>query len=121
MAMEWLTLGGFVLSARFLTAAFNKDPRPLDKTRSGCLALTGAVLCAALVGRSAGWITTLSCLAFLMSLIAVALAAYAERAEPESDRIGAEPTWWPQFERDFREYVRCASTEERQDDSHRAP
>ena len=120
MAIELLTLGGFVLSAGFFTAALDDESPPLDKTRWGCLALSGAVLCVALIGRAPGWATMLSCLAFLMSLIAVVLAAYAERASVRSERTAVDPTWWPQFERDFEEYVRLGSTGERQDDSHRA-
>jgi hypothetical protein len=37
----------------------------------------------------------------LVSLVALALAAYAEREVVEE-----EPAWWPDFERDFRAYVR---------------
>src|SRR5687768_14869719 len=77
MAIELLTLGGFVLSAGFFTAALDEEPPPLDKTRWGCLALSGAVLCVALLVHASKWATMLSSLAFLMSLFAVMLAAYA--------------------------------------------
>ena len=120
MAIELLTLGGFALSAGFFTAVLDGESPRLDKTRWGCLALSGAVLSITLVGRAPGWTTMLSCIAFLMSLIAVVLAAYSERDGGRIERIAPEPTWWPQFERDFEEYVRRQTTGEQQDDSHRA-
>jgi len=55
-----------------------------------------------------------------MSLIAVAFAAYAERVAPEPEMTPAEPTWWPQFERDLAEYVRLAAPREQHGDSGRA-
>jgi hypothetical protein len=120
MAIELLTLGGLVLSAGFFTSALDEDSPPLDRTRWGCLALSGAVLCVALVGRAPGWTILLGGLAFLMSLIVVALAAHAQRGGGEGGTIPEEPAWWPQFERDFEAYVRLGSTTERRDDSHRA-
>jgi hypothetical protein len=120
MAIELLTLGGFVLSAGFFTAALDEKPPPLDKTRWGCLALSGAILCSALLGGASRWATTLSGLTVLMSVIVVVLAAYARHNGSENERIAAEPTWWPQFERDLREYVRLGSAGERRDDSYRA-
>jgi hypothetical protein len=120
MAIELLTLGGFVLSAGFFTAALDEDSPPLDKTRWGCLALSGAVLGVALVGRAPGWLTLLGGVSFLMSLLVVVIAAYAEREDGRSETIAAEPPWWPQFERDFEEYVRLGATGERRDDPHRA-
>lgn len=119
-AIELLALGGFVLSGGFFAAVLDEGWPRLDKTRWGCLALTGAVLFGALVGRGPGWTIILSCLAFLMSLIAVALAAYAGRVEPETETTPAEPTWWPQFERDFEAYVRLAAQREQNGDSGRA-
>src|SRR5688572_22247397 len=112
-AIELLALGGFVLSGGFFTAVLDEGWPRLDKTRWGCLALTGALLCVALAGHASGWATTLSCLAFLMSLIAVAIAACAERVDPETEMTPAEPAWWPQFEREFAEYVRLAAKRER--------
>jgi hypothetical protein len=119
-AIELLALGGFVLSGGFVAAALDEGWPRLDRTRWGCLALTGALLCGVLVGRGPGWTVMLGCLAFLMSLIAVALAAHGERVEPGSETTLAEPTWWPQFERDFAEYVRLAPPGERHGDSGRA-
>ncbi len=119
-AIELLALGGFVMSGAFFAAVLDEDWPRLDKTRWGCLALTGALLCVALVVRGPGWTITLSCLAFLMSLIAVAIAAYAERVDNETETTPAEPTWWPQFEQDFAEYVRLEAEREPHGDSGRA-
>lgn len=120
MAIELLALGGFVLSGGFFAAVLDEGWPRLDRLRWACLALTGALLCVALVGRASGWTITLSCLAFLMSLVAVAIAAYAERAGPATGTPPAEPTWWPQFERDFAEYVRLAAEREQRGGSGRA-
>lgn len=40
--------------------------------------------------------------------------------EPETETTPAEPTWWPQFERDFEAYVRLAAQREQDGDSGRA-
>jgi hypothetical protein len=119
MAIELLTLGGFILSAAGFTAALEEESPRLDKTRWACLAFTGAVLCVAMIGLAPAWAIILSCLAFLISLIAVVLASFAEREDIDGESSAMEPTWWPQFERDFEEYVRRASTRELRDDSHR--
>jgi hypothetical protein len=37
---------------------------------------------------------------FTLSLVGVSLAAYAE-----PDAAYGDPAWWPEFERDFRDYV----------------
>lgn len=101
VTLELLSAGGFMLSlAGFATALEEQSPR-LDRTRWCCLALTGSILWIGLVGQTAAWVMVVSCLAFLVSLVAVALAAYAEREEAEQ-----EPAWWPDFERDFRAYAR---------------
>jgi hypothetical protein len=81
--------------------------------------VTGTLLCVVLVGRGPGWTITVSGLAFLTSLIAVAFAAY-QRVDLETERAPTEPTWWPQFERDFAEYVRLAAPQEQEGDSDRA-
>jgi hypothetical protein len=117
MAIELLSLGGFVLSAGFFTAALDEKPPPLDKTRWACLAFSAAVLCVALLGGASRWASTLSGFAVLASLIVVALAAYARRNGSDNEPMAAEPEWWAQFERDFEEYVRLGSTGERRDDS----
>ncbi len=118
-AIELLALGGFVLSGGFFAAVLDEGWPRLDRTRWGCLALSGALLVVALAGRGPGWTIILSCLAFLMSLITVALAAYAGRVEPETETTPAEPPWWSQFERDFEAYVRLAAQREHNGDSGR--
>jgi len=118
--LELRTLGGFVLSAGFFTAALDDDSPPLDAKRWACLGGSGALLCVVLLSRVQGWLTLLSGLAFLMSVAVLALAAYAERSRRESRTMALEPEWWPQFARDFEAYVHLASPEERRDDSHRA-
>jgi hypothetical protein len=101
MTLELLSLGGFTLSLAGLAAAFEGESPRLDRTRWWCLALTGSVLWVCLIGQVAAWVTVVSCVGFLISLVAVSLAAYAE-PDPADD----EPAWWPEFERDFRDYVR---------------
>jgi hypothetical protein len=108
MSLELLSLGGFTLSLAGFAAAFEPQSPRLDRTRWWCLALTGLVLWICLIGQVAAWVTVVSCVGFLISLVGVSLAAYAER-----DVADAQPAWWPEFERDFREYVRqsCAPRE----------
>ena len=103
MTLELLSAGGFMLSLAGFAAAFEEQSPRLDRTRWCCLALTGSMLWIGLVGHTAAWVTVVSCLGFLISLVAVALAAYAER-----EVIEEEPAWWPDFERDFRAYARQA-------------
>ena len=93
-AIEFLALGGFVLSGGFFAAVLDEGWPWLDRTRWGCLALTGTLLFAALVGRG--------------------------RVEPEAETTPAEPRWWPQFERDFEAYVRLAAQREQNGDPGRA-
>ena len=88
--------------AGFAAALEEQSPR-LDKTRWYCLALSGSTLWIVLVGQTAAWVTIVSCLGFLVSLVAVTLAAYAER-----EVIEEEPAWWLDFERDFRAHARQA-------------
>ena len=118
MTIELLSLGGFTLSIAGLTAALDEQSPRLDKTRWWCLALTGSLLWIGLIGHVPGWATVLSCLAFLISLIAVTLAGFAEREAAERETAGEEPAWWPKFERDFQNYARHAAREQR-DDPHR--
>ena len=101
VTLELLSAGGFLLSLAGLAAAFEEQSPRLDKTRWYCLALTSSLLWIGLVGHAPAWVTVVSCLGFLVSLVAVALAAYAE---PEMR--DEEPAWWPEFERDFRAYAR---------------
>ena len=101
MTLELLSLGGFMLSLAGFAAAFEVESPRLDRTRWWCLALTGSVLWICLIGQVAAWVTVVSCLGFLISLVGVSLAAYAE-----PDAADDEPAWWPEFERDFRDYVR---------------
>ena len=101
MTLELLSLGGFALSLAGFTAAFEERSPRLDRTRWWCLAFTGSVLGICLIGQVAAWVLVVSCLGFLISLVGVSLAAYAER-----DAADDEPAWWPEFERDFRDYVR---------------
>jgi hypothetical protein len=113
-SIEMLSLGGFTLSLVGFTAALEEHSPRLDKTRWWCLALTGSVLSIGLVGHVATWAIVVSCLGFLISMVAVALASYAEREtaerEPaERETAEREPAWWPEFERDFARYIRQAS------------
>ena len=103
MTLELLSAGGFVLTLAGFAAAFEEQSPRLDRTRWCCLALTGSMLWISLVGQTAAWVTVVSCLGFLVSLVAVALAAYGEPGVIEE-----EPAWWPDFERDFRAYAREA-------------
>jgi len=96
-----LSAGSLVLSVAGLVAAFRERSARLHKTRWWCLALTGALVCASVAGLTAPWVVVVSCVGFLISLQAVALAEYAE---PET--VSFEPDWWPGFERDFRRYAR---------------
>jgi hypothetical protein len=101
MTLELLSLGGFTLSLAGFAAAFEEQSPRLGGIRWLCLALTGSVLWICLIGQVAAWVTIVSCLGFLISLVGVSLAAYAE-----PDAGDDEPVWWPDFERDFRNYVR---------------
>jgi hypothetical protein len=101
MTLELLSLGGFTLSLAGFAAAFEEQSPRLDRTRWWCLALTGSVLWICLIGQVAAWVTVVSCLGFLISLVGVSLAAYAEPNAADD-----EPSWWPEFERDFHDYVR---------------
>jgi hypothetical protein len=114
MTVEWLSLGGFTLSLAGFAAAFEEQSPRLDRTRWWCLALTGSVLWLCLIGQVAAWVTIVSCLGFLISLVGVSLAAYAER-----DVAVEQPAWWPEFERDFREYVRQACAPKERNDPNR--
>ncbi|MGH2969233.1 MAG: hypothetical protein ACRDK0_09235, partial [Solirubrobacteraceae bacterium] len=78
----------------------------LDKTRWWCLSLTGSLLWISLVGHVPTSTLVLSCLGFLISLQAVALASFADRETVDEER---SPAWWPEFERDFRIYASQAS------------
>ena len=53
-AIELLALGGFVLSGGFFAAVLDEGWPRLDKSRWGCLALTGAVLFGAWSGAVPG-------------------------------------------------------------------
>jgi hypothetical protein len=101
MTLELLSLGGFTLSLAGVATAFEAQSPRRDRVRWGCLALTGSVLWICLIGQVAAWVTVVSCLGFLISLVGVSLAAYSE-----PDAADDEPAWWPEFERDFRDYVR---------------
>jgi hypothetical protein len=101
MTLELLSLGGFTLSLAGFAAALEEQSPRLGRIRWWCLALTGSVLWICLIGQVAAWVTVVSCLGFLISLASVSLAAYAE-----PDTADDEPLWWPEFERDFRDYVR---------------
>ena len=119
VAIELLTLGGFVFSAGFFTAALDDDAPPLDNKRWGCLAFSGAILSIALLARVDGWVLMFGGLALVANLAVVALAACAGRSRRQSRAVATDPEWWPRFERDFEAYVRLGSTEERRDDSPR--
>ena len=103
VTLELLSAGGFMLSLAGFAAALEEQSPRLDKTRWCCLALTGSILWIGLVGQTDAWVTFVSCLGFLVSLVAVTLAAYTER-----EVIEEEPAWWLDFERDFRAYARQA-------------
>jgi hypothetical protein len=107
MTLELLSLGGFALSLAGFAAAFEEQSPQLDRTRWWCLALTGSVLWICLIGQVAAWVTVVSCVGFLISVVGVSLAAYAE-----PDAADEDPPWWPEFERDFRDYVRQACAPE---------
>ena len=100
MTLELLSLGGFTLSLAGFAVAFQEQSPRLDRVHWWCLALTGSVLSICLIGQVAAWVTVVSCLGFLISLVGVSLAAYAE-----PDATGGDPAWWPEFERDFHDYV----------------
>jgi hypothetical protein len=112
-AIELLALGGFVVSGGFFAAVLDEGWPRLDRSRWGCLALTGVLLGIALISRGPGWSITLSGLAVLMSLIAVACAIHGEHMNRETEANLAEPAWWPEFERDFADYVRLGAHHER--------
>ena len=101
VTLELLCAGGFMMSLAGFAAALEEQSPRLNRTRWWCLALTLSVLWICLIGQVAAWVTVVSCLGFLISLVGVSLAAYAER-----DAADDEPAWWPEFERDFRDYVR---------------
>jgi hypothetical protein len=77
--------------------------------------LTGAVLCASLMGLVATAAPlVLSGLGFVISLQAVALGFRPPplRSYTEPDGAMGDPAWWTEFERDFRRYAaRYASGE----------
>jgi hypothetical protein len=97
------------LSLVGFTAALEERSPRLDKTRWWCLALTGSILSIGLVGQIAAWVLVVSCLGFLISLVAVTLASYAEREPASREPLEPEPVWWPEFERDFARYIRQIS------------
>jgi hypothetical protein len=101
MTLELLSLGGFTLSLAGFAAVVKEQSPRLHRIRWWCLALMGSALWICLIGQVAAWVTVVSCLGFLISLVGVSLAAYAE-----PDAADDEPAWWPEFERDFRDYVR---------------
>ena len=112
MVIEALSTAAFLLSVAGLVSAFRESSPRLDRIRWLCLALTGCLLVASLIGVVATWTLVLSCLGFLITLPAVAIASYAERETVEEKPVGLvldEPAWWPQFERDFQRYARRAS------------
>ena len=112
MLLGALSAAGLLLSVTGLLTAFGERSLRLDVGRWLCLTLTGTLLGVSLVGVVADWILILSCLGFLVSLPAVAIASYAECESVEqepAETVDGEPAWWPEFERDFRSYARRAS------------
>src|SRR3954452_1631130 len=94
MAIELLSLGGFVLSAGFFTAALDEKPPPLDKTRWGCLAFSAAVLCVALLGGASRGARPLAGFSLCATWIAWALAAHARPNGSDNEPMAADPEWW---------------------------
>jgi hypothetical protein len=113
LTIEALSLAGFTLSLAGFTAAFEEQSPRLDKTRWCCLGLTTSVLWICLIGHVPTWTMLLSCFGFLISLVSVALASFAERETAERKEDEEEPAWWPEFEQDFRSYARQASEQRR--------
>jgi hypothetical protein len=116
MLIGALSAAGLLLSVIGLVTAFGERSPRLDVVRWLCLALTGSLLGVSLIGVLADWTVLLSCLSFLVSLPAVAIASYAEGETVEREPAGTvdgEPAWWPEFERDFRRYA-CRASEGRE-------
>ena len=90
MTVEVVSLAGFTLSLAGFTAAFEEQSPRLGVTRWCCLVLTGSVLWIGLIGHMATWAMVLSCLGFLISLVAVALACFAEPEKVEEEPLVAE-------------------------------
>jgi hypothetical protein len=112
MVIEALSTAAFLLSVAALISALRESSPRLDTIRWLCLALTGCLLAAGLIGVVAAWTLVLSCLGFLIALPAVAIASYAEHETVEEkpvELVHDEPAWWPEFERDFQRYARRAS------------
>jgi hypothetical protein len=104
MVIDALTVTGFVLSLAVLGAAYRGRSRLLDNAHWSCLTLTGGLSCAGVVGLVDGRTLGLSGLAFLICLQAIRAARYVA----SENEVGAEPAWWPNFERDFQQYTRQA-------------
>ena len=112
MVIEASSIAAFFLSVVGLGSAFRESSPRLNAIRWWCLALTGCLLAASLIGVVAGWTLVLSGVGFLITLPAVAVASYAEHKAVEENPgefVHDEPAWWPEFERDFQRYARRAS------------
>ena len=103
MLFEVLSLGGFTLSLAGFAAALEEQSPRLGKTRWWCVLLTGSLLSIGLVGHVPDWMMLLNCVGFLISLQAIVLACFADHDAVDDE---SEPAWWPEFERDFRNYIR---------------
>ncbi len=74
----------------------------------GLLAGAGAVLVLVSFGRASALVQALSVLVLLLAILAVALAFAIPPPLSRwavEERSGAEPSWWPAFERAFARYA----------------
>jgi hypothetical protein len=108
---------GFMLSVAVLIATMlGTRWRLLAAVRWASVLGTGALVCASLFDLVASWAPlVLSCLGFVISLRAVALRFRPPplRSYVDPDSGAGEPTWWTEFERDFRSYAARHASERR--------
>ena len=100
----------FGVSVAVLVATVTeKRPRTLSRVRSACVVSTGLLVATSVLGWPSRWVLALSCVGFLVSLQALALAI--ARVPPlgwymERRATGADPGWWTEFETGFWRYAR---------------
>jgi hypothetical protein len=118
----WVSVVGDVLSVFALlattvvlgTTAKERDSRLLASGRAACVTFCGLLNAGGFGGLLTRWAFAVTCVAFLLGLLAVALR-YGQgtslRRYLEKRGGAQQAAWWPAFERGFRRY---ASTPQRE-------
>jgi hypothetical protein len=100
----------FAVSVALLAATMaERGSRALSRVRAACVVSTGLLVATSFLHWPSRWALALSCLGFLVSLQAVAVAfgrLPSLRSYLDRRGAGAERGWWDEFERDFQRHTR---------------